>query len=412
MGDLATLPTFQPAPTQYTHSDFNAAFAALTIANSAVTTNKLANQSVTFAKMQDVPTSTLIGRSTASTGSPESITIGTSLSLSGGTLNTAQDIRTTASPTFAGLTSPIGQVTALAGYFTDLRSTDGTTTGRLFASAGTVFIGSSTNHSLSIIVNGGQVGAITANGLNAFPIGQTSAAAGTFTNLVATGTLGVNSTSQLLANFQSTAVDPYLRITANGATVQGFLQALDAGGVAVGSITNHAVVVRANNTDVAGFYALTGITIIPTNGYCNFGAGGSGSGGYGFRDSGGTMQFKNSGGSWQAFGTGGGSGTVTSVGISGSNGIGVSGSPITGSGTITISLGAITPSSVASSGTVSGTIADFTTEYRVGGTKVVGSRGSSITTFGPTGTYSSDMGNIATAINTIISRMQAHGLIS
>lgn len=52
-----------------------------------------------------------------------------------------------------------------------------------------------------------------------------------------------------------------------------------------------------------------------------------------------------------ATGTGG---TVTSVGVSGSNGIGVSGSPITGSGTITLSLGAITPSSVAASGTVTG----------------------------------------------------------
>lgn len=42
----------------------------------------------------------------------------------------------------------------------------------------------------------------------------------------------------------------------------------------------------------------------------------------------------------------GGSGTVTSVAVSGSNGIGVSGSPITTNGTITLSLGAITPSTV------------------------------------------------------------------
>lgn len=46
-------------------------------------------------------------------------------------------------------------------------------------------------------------------------------------------------------------------------------------------------------------------------------------------------------------------GTVTSVGISGSNGIGVSGSPITSSGSITLSLGAITPTSVAASGAIS-----------------------------------------------------------
>lgn len=45
-------------------------------------------------------------------------------------------------------------------------------------------------------------------------------------------------------------------------------------------------------------------------------------------------------------GGGGGSGTVTSVAVSGANGIGVSGSPVTTTGTIALSLGAITPSSV------------------------------------------------------------------
>lgn len=49
-----------------------------------------------------------------------------------------------------------------------------------------------------------------------------------------------------------------------------------------------------------------------------------------------------------------GSGTITSVGVTGANGIGVSGSPITSSGTIALSLGAITPSSVLASGTVGG----------------------------------------------------------
>jgi hypothetical protein len=51
---------------------------------------------------------------------------------------------------------------------------------------------------------------------------------------------------------------------------------------------------------------------------------------------------------------GGGGGTVTSVTVSGANGIGVSGSPITTSGTISLSLGAITPSSVNASGTITG----------------------------------------------------------
>lgn len=49
-----------------------------------------------------------------------------------------------------------------------------------------------------------------------------------------------------------------------------------------------------------------------------------------------------------------GSGTVTSVAIHGSNGIGTSGSPITSSGTITLSLGSITPSAVNASGLITG----------------------------------------------------------
>jgi len=49
-----------------------------------------------------------------------------------------------------------------------------------------------------------------------------------------------------------------------------------------------------------------------------------------------------------------GTGTVSSVAVSGDNGIGVSGSPITASGTISLSLGAITPTSVAATGTVTG----------------------------------------------------------
>jgi hypothetical protein len=50
----------------------------------------------------------------------------------------------------------------------------------------------------------------------------------------------------------------------------------------------------------------------------------------------------------------GGIGTVTSVAATGSQGISVSGSPITGSGTLTLGLGAITPTSVAATGAVSG----------------------------------------------------------
>jgi len=50
-----------------------------------------------------------------------------------------------------------------------------------------------------------------------------------------------------------------------------------------------------------------------------------------------------------------GSGTVTSVNGTGANGVSISGGPITTTGSLTIGLGAITPTSVASTGTVTGT---------------------------------------------------------
>jgi hypothetical protein len=56
--------------------------------------------------------------------------------------------------------------------------------------------------------------------------------------------------------------------------------------------------------------------------------------------------------SWIQLSVGGG--TVTSVAATGSNGITVTGSPITSSGTIALGLGNITPTSVAASGTVTG----------------------------------------------------------
>ena len=56
-------------------------------------------------------------------------------------------------------------------------------------------------------------------------------------------------------------------------------------------------------------------------------------------------------------GAGTGDGSVTSVGVSGANGIGVSGSPVTTSGVIALSLGAITPTSVSTGAlTASGAI--------------------------------------------------------
>lgn len=54
-------------------------------ANSNSTT--IANDAVTYAKLQNIATGSLIGRSTASTGDPETITVSTGLTLSGGNLS-------------------------------------------------------------------------------------------------------------------------------------------------------------------------------------------------------------------------------------------------------------------------------------------------------------------------------------
>jgi hypothetical protein len=58
-----------------------------TIAANAVTTSKIANTAVTFAKIQNINTNRLLGRSSAGSGSVEEISIGSGLSLSGGTLS-------------------------------------------------------------------------------------------------------------------------------------------------------------------------------------------------------------------------------------------------------------------------------------------------------------------------------------
>lgn len=55
----------------------------------SVTTVKIVDDAVTFAKFQDIATAKLLGRATAATGNVEEITLGTNLSFTGTTLNAA-----------------------------------------------------------------------------------------------------------------------------------------------------------------------------------------------------------------------------------------------------------------------------------------------------------------------------------
>jgi hypothetical protein len=61
--------------------------ATWTIDNDAVTTAKIINDAVTFDKVQNISTSRILGRSTASSGNIEELTLGTGLGLSGGVLS-------------------------------------------------------------------------------------------------------------------------------------------------------------------------------------------------------------------------------------------------------------------------------------------------------------------------------------
>ena len=92
-------------------------------------------------------------------------------------------------------------------------------------------------------------------------------------------------------------------------------------------------------------------------------------------------------------------GTVTSVAASGSEGVTISGSPITSSGTIAIGLGDITPTSVAASGTVTGSNLSGTNsgDQTFSGTNHISTSGTSSVTITSDGTS-------ANTVSTLVAR--------
>jgi hypothetical protein len=114
-----------------------------------------------------------------------------------------------------------------------------------------------------------------------------------------------------------------------------------------------------------------------------------------------------------ASGGGGGGGTVTSVAVDGNDGISVSGSPITSSGTIDLSLGDITPDTVdvGAGG------------YKVSGTKVLGAQAAAEADVAATvSLIGSDTVDITATlqainaleikINALLAKLRTHGIIA
>lgn len=143
-------------------------------------------------------TARILGRTTASTGAIEEISIGASLTLSAGSLNTTQALTTASSPTFAGLTLSSPLTVANGG------------TGDASLTAYAVLCGGTTStgavQSVSGVGSSGQV--LTSNGAAALPTWQNVAGSGT----VNSGTAGRMS---LYATSTNAVSDTYVQNSQN-----------------------------------------------------------------------------------------------------------------------------------------------------------------------------------------------------
>ena len=129
-------------------------------------------------------TARLLGRMTAASGAIEELTVGTSLTLSSGSLNAVQDIRATATPMFADLT-----INSTAGGSVVGSATGGAKGNGTLNCAGLYVNGMPVSSSTDTYWSPDTVGIKYTAGVNSTPIGQTTAAAGAFTSLAASGTI-------------------------------------------------------------------------------------------------------------------------------------------------------------------------------------------------------------------------------
>ena len=172
-------------------------------------------------------TARLLGRMTAASGAIEELTVGTSLTLSSGSLNAVQDIRATATPMFADLT-----INSTAGGSVVGSATGGAKGNGTLNCAGLYVNGMPVASSTDTYWSTDTVGIKYTAGVNSTPIGQTTAAAGAFTSLAASGTISGTHLQPLGTADSPTFASP---VFTGNLTVQGTGTSSFAGNVGIGT---------------------------------------------------------------------------------------------------------------------------------------------------------------------------------
>ncbi|RYZ76774.1 MAG: tail fiber domain-containing protein, partial [Proteobacteria bacterium] len=255
----------------------------VTASGSGAATSTIAAKAVTLAKMQDIATGSLLGRSTAATGAPEVITVGSGLTLASGTL-TAVDTFAAALPCAAGYIPFRGASSWTCKLGTNLKTNDSVVVRDSFGSlaandvsASSISIANSSsavvlqspagaNYTLSLPGTAGSSGnVLTTNGSGVLT--WTSPAASSVTGLafpsVGSTIVGVTNASSVTAGTPNNTAVGYHSMHAlttgssNVAVGEASLSSLTTGSnnTAVGRGAGSAITTEDSNTSI-GWYSL------------------------------------------------------------------------------------------------------------------------------------------------------------